>query len=250
MKLINRMAIFCENKEQAGEFFKKCVESKFRWCNDEFIDPMKNSDNRFCEDGTYYFIDNNALTFSTARSSYRNYNYVNFKDLFKTESKFKVGDKVRVKNGLKVGIRYGDIEFLNIMDKYSGLKCTIESITTEGNYILKNGKYSLTYSAEMLEKVKEENKMSKCKVYEMPEYVRGEIEKVIINNRTVVVILKSGHKGVATCSQQDKFVESVGYQIALMRARINKKEDELKRKKQVLNRVTENPKLLDDFFIV
>lgn len=92
--------------------------------------------------------------------------------------------------------------------------------------------------------------MSKCKIYEMPEYVRNEVKKVIVNNRTVVVILSSGHKGIATCSPEDKFIESVGYQIALLRARINKKEEELKRKKQVLSRITGNPKLLDDFFIV
>ena len=97
---------------------------------------------------------------------------------------------------------------------------------------------------------KEKNKMSKCKTYETPDYVRNEVKKVIVNNRTVVVILSSGHKGVAICSPEDKFIESVGYQIALLRARINKKEDELKRKKQVLSRITGNPKLLDDFFIV
>lgn len=97
---------------------------------------------------------------------------------------------------------------------------------------------------------KEEKKMSKCKVYEMPDYVGNEVKKVIINDRTVVVILKSGHKGIATCSPEDKFIESVGYQIALIRARINKSKDNLKEKEETLNRIIENPRLIAEFSIV
>ncbi|MDU6995945.1 MAG: hypothetical protein E6356_13880 [Terrisporobacter othiniensis] len=149
--------------------------------------------------------------------------------------KFKVGDKVRVKSGLKVGITYGNIEFLNIMDKYSGLKCTIENITNEGNYVLKNSKYSLNYSEEMLEKVKEEKKMSKCKVYEMPEYVGSNVKKVIINEPCIIVILNSGEKGVAKCCPEDKFIEERGYKLALERAMKEKYLNDVVRQDTIIN---------------
>lgn len=114
------------------------------------------------------------------------------------------------------------------------------------SYYLKNGFKVIEFD----DLFKEKNKMSKCKIYEMPDYVRDEVKKVIINNRTVVVILKSGHKGVATCSLEDKFVESIGYQIALLRARIDKSKQDLKVKEETLNRITENPKLIAEFSIV
>lgn len=114
-------------------------------------------------------------------------------------------------------------------------------------------KYYLSIGYKVIEfddLFKEEKKMSKCKIYEIPDYVRSEIKKVIVNNRTVVVILSSGHKGVATCSPEDKFIESVGYQIALLRARINKNEDGLKEKKDILDSITNNPKLIENVNIL
>lgn len=235
MKLKNGMAIFCENKEQANEFFKKCVELKFRWSSDKFIDPMKDSDNRFCEDGTYYFINNNVLTFSTVKSSNGIYNYVNFNDLFKSDSKFKVGDKVRVidkgkqystyrdfiKNKLPKRLKdfkYGEVVpcdeeykvvFVEKREDDNEYICVIEDLNTKQIFMIQDIGVEL---------IKEEKKMNKCKVYEMPEYVGSNINKVIINEPCVIVILNSGEKGVAKCCPEDKFIEERGYKLALARA--------------------------------
>ena len=66
-------------------------------------------------------------------------------------NKFKVGDKVRLRDDLKVGRDYGEITFLRDMKKLQGKELTIDYISQQGNYILKEGRFY--YSEEMLEKV-------------------------------------------------------------------------------------------------
>ena len=66
-------------------------------------------------------------------------------------NKFKVGDKVKVKDNLEVGRDYGEITFLRDMKKLQGKELTIDYISQQGNYILKEGRFY--YSEEMLEKV-------------------------------------------------------------------------------------------------
>lgn len=146
--------------------------------------------------------------------------------------KLKVGDKVRIKNNLISGKTYGEYRFIDKMMEYKNKVSKIVEI--EDNYItidLDNGQWCWT--EEMLEKVKDEKRMSKCKVYEMPEYVGNKVKKVIINEPCVIVILNSGEKGIAKCCPEDKFIEERGYIIALERARKEKylndvvKQDEI-----------------------
>ena len=66
-------------------------------------------------------------------------------------NKFKVGDKVRLRDNLEVGRDYGEITFLRDMKKLQGKELTIDYISQQGNYILKKGRFY--YSEEMLEKV-------------------------------------------------------------------------------------------------
>ena len=49
--------------------------------------------------------------------------------------KYKVGDKVRVRTGLKVGIRYSRRAFNEQMDHWSGRVVTIKKIAKEGRII-------------------------------------------------------------------------------------------------------------------
>lgn len=235
MKLTNGMAVFCENKEQANEFLNKCVESKFKWYSGDFIHPFKDAHTMFYKYGTYYFINDNELTRSDCKSSRRDYKYINFKDLFKKESKFKVGDKVRVKNDL-VGYKiYGTYGFVPCMSVYKNKIATITKI--KGNVIsidLDNGEWN--WDEQMLEEVKED-KMSKCKVYEMPEYVGSNIKKVIINEPCVIVILNSGEKGVAKCCPEDKFIEERGYKIAVERAIKEKYLNDVARQDTIINQL-------------
>ena len=66
-------------------------------------------------------------------------------------NKFKVGDKVRLRDNLEVGRDYGEITFLRDMKGLQGKELTIDYISQQGNYILKEGRFY--YSEEMLEKV-------------------------------------------------------------------------------------------------
>ena len=66
-------------------------------------------------------------------------------------NKFKIGDKVRLRDDLEVGEKYGKAYFLNLMKKSQGKEVTIEGITSQGYYTLKES--DLFYSEEMLEKV-------------------------------------------------------------------------------------------------
>lgn len=79
--------------------------------------------------------------------------------------RFKVGDKVRVRHGLKHGDSYGDIYCNEIMSKMGGEVLTIENVRHDYYDIEENGWY---WSDEMLEPVDENTKedkiMSKFKV--------------------------------------------------------------------------------------
>ena len=66
-------------------------------------------------------------------------------------NKFKVGDKVKLRDGLEVGEDYGEITFLRDMKDLQGKELTIDRISRQGNYILKEGRFY--YSEEMLEKI-------------------------------------------------------------------------------------------------
>lgn len=66
-------------------------------------------------------------------------------------NKFKVGDKVKLRDNLEVGEDYGEITFLRDMKKLQGKELTIDYISQQGNYILKEGRFY--YSEEMLERV-------------------------------------------------------------------------------------------------
>ena len=64
-------------------------------------------------------------------------------------NKFKVGDKVRLRDDLEVGKEYGGLGFISYMEDLKGMELTIDYISEEGNYILKEGHFY--YSDEMLE---------------------------------------------------------------------------------------------------
>lgn len=252
MKLKEGMIVNCRTRKKALEFLKECYKQGIYLASGCPIGDSIDDWYDFKQDTCYSLkshYNNKKIIIRYASKNYYMHNgckIIDFDDLFKTESKFKVGDKVRVKDDLVNGEIYDGLQYFNEM-KNKDINI-IREVDHDGD--CKIDKNNFWYSKEMLEKVKEEKKMSKCKVYEMPDYVRDEVKKVIINNRTVVVILKSGHKGIATCSPEDKFVESVGYQIALMRAKINKSKQDLKEKKETLNRITENPELIYEFSIV
>ena len=65
--------------------------------------------------------------------------------------KFEIGDRVKLRDDLKVGRDYGGITFLRDMKDLQGKELIIDNISRQGNYILKEGRFY--YSEKMLEKV-------------------------------------------------------------------------------------------------
>ena len=64
--------------------------------------------------------------------------------------KFKVGDKVKLKDDLEVGKKYGKVEFLSGMEDLQGKELIIDNMSRQGNYAFKESCFY--YSKEMLEK--------------------------------------------------------------------------------------------------
>lgn len=57
-------------------------------------------------------------------------------------------------------------------------------------------------------------------IYERPDFIHDDVEKVMTNNNTTIVILKTGEKGIAKCSVCDDFNLLIGYELARHRARV------------------------------
>ena len=103
-------------------------------------------------------------------------------------NKFKVGDKVKLRDDLEVGRDYGGITFLRDMKDLQGKELTIDRISRQGNYILKEGR--LYYSEEMLEKVNDTDdllefalgKLNMTKEELRREYENSKTEKQIVED--------------------------------------------------------------------
>ena len=103
-------------------------------------------------------------------------------------NKFKIGDKVRLRDNLEVGRDYGEITFLRDMKDLQGKELTIDSISRQGNYILKEGRFY--YSEEMLEKIDDTDdllefalgKLNMTKEELRREYENSKTEKQIVED--------------------------------------------------------------------
>lgn len=126
--------------------------------------------------------------------------------------KFKVGDKVRIREDLVIGRTYGGItnySFLSEKDGHLGAQ-TITRITNSGNYRL--DKATFTYSGEMLEPVKEEVS-----------------EKLVIyrkDNKTIAKYYKGDKtfEAEAKCSPEDEYDFKTGAELAMNRVMDKTKE--------------------------
>ena len=103
-------------------------------------------------------------------------------------NKFKIGDKVRLRDDLEVGEDYGEITFLRDMKDLQGKELTIDRISQQGNYILKEGRFY--YSEEMLEKITDTDdllefalgKLNMTKEELRREYENSKTEKQIVED--------------------------------------------------------------------
>lgn len=148
--------------------------------------------------------------------------------------KLKVGDKVRIKNDLIEYKTYGKERVMPEMIKYKNKVAIINKVVNNDFIIdLDNGCW--WWTEEMLDKLsKEENKVSTCKIYELPNYINSDVQKVIVNKPCVIVFLRTGEKGIAKCYPGDEFSEEQGYMIAYKRATIERLKNELEHEECIL----------------
>ncbi len=118
--------------------------------------------------------------------------------------KYKVGDKVRVREDLHVHKTYGRSNFVDGMDKYRGKTVTIFASWEDlKGYAIEEDGHAWIWADEMLEPA--------------PREIR-----IIIDGRTITAI-EGEHKGVARCSPEDCFDLEYGVRLAVVRLEESKK---------------------------
>ena len=110
--------------------------------------------------------------------------------------KYKVGDKVRVKENLVVGSRYGNNTFVSNMKPYVGKIMTIDDIRDTRFYVFKGDPNKWYWTDEMLEDAES-----------ISIFVKG----------NKVIAKKDDKMGIAKCSPEDEFDIFVGAELALKR---------------------------------
>ena len=118
-------------------------------------------------------------------------------------NKFKVGDKVKLRDDLEVGRDYGGITFLRDMKDLQDKELTIDRISRQGNYILKEGRYY--YSEEMLEKVNDTDDLLEFalgKLNMTKEELRREYKKNKISEQIVEDVIKRCEDFESYCSSR------------------------------------------------
>ena len=119
-------------------------------------------------------------------------------------NKFKVGDKVKLRDDLEVGRDYGGITFLRDMKDLQGKELTIDRISRQGNYILKEGRYY--YSEEMLEKVNDTDDLLEFALSKL-NMTKDELRREYKNNKTEKQIVEDVEK---RCEDFESYCSSRG----------------------------------------
>ena len=93
--------------------------------------------------------------------------------------KYKVGDKVKVREDLEMGKTYGELTFSTQMREYKGQIVTIETADDDG-YQIEEDELNWYWTDEMLEDVKEENTISE-------EMAIGQVIDNLMNNPDIII---------------------------------------------------------------
>ncbi len=89
--------------------------------------------------------------------------------------KYKTGDKVRIKSGLKVGMEYDYWPILPMMEKYLGKELIIQTVLTEFYQVEGN---CFSWTDEMIEGLVEEDKYSEYPPFDKDDDIKT-IENII-----------------------------------------------------------------------
>ena len=164
--------------------------------------------------------------------------------------KFKIGDKVRVKDNLLVDRFYDDgCKFIKDMEYALGEVGVIVRVERDGRYVIKFDCEELyhgyCYSPSMLEPMTKNNKMEIYKVGDECPYDcvnkfwdnfmnRAWAKIVIINNPEVMIIDKDFNIFKAKCCRSDVFAPEIGLEICCKKRKINVFENEKEKKTKEL----------------
>lgn len=164
-------------------------------------------------------------------------------------NKFKIGDRVRVKNDLLVDTFYDDgCKFISDMEYALGKVGVIVRIERNGRYVVKfdceDYYHSYCYSPSMLEPITNNNleiyrQGNKCPYDFLNEFWdnfmnRAWAKIVIINNPEVMVIDKDFNIFKARCCRNDAFNPEIGLEICCKKRKINIFENEKEKKAKEL----------------
>ena len=128
--------------------------------------------------------------------------------------KYKIGDKVKIREDLVAGEMYGTLSlFSGKMEEIRGRTYIVNNISNSGNYILDRCGFFI--SEKMIEGLAEDiNKKEKCmKDFKIVDY------KVCDNNgvKTVVVKFEDGTDEHAVCCAEDNFELERGIEVCVMK---------------------------------
>lgn len=111
-------------------------------------------------------------------------------------TKFKVGDKVRVRKNLRTNAFYGRTNFISEMNRMKGQIVTIKNMSSDGKSFMIE-EFDYYWSPEMLEPVKEDK---------------------LIFNGNATILFKDGKKYVTRCDTSDTYDREKGLLMALAKA--------------------------------
>ena len=129
--------------------------------------------------------------------------------------KFKIGDKVKIRDGIKVGGYYNGYDFIENMNKYKGKKLEISKVLVNNRNKIKEDNGMCTYTDDMLELVTTTTKSTKSTI------------KIRQVDNVTYATYKGVNRGEAIRKSSDGYDERIGILLATARA-LNIDDDKVK----------------------
>jgi hypothetical protein len=126
------------------------------------------------------------------------------------QMKFKIGDKVRVKDDLIGGREYDSLWFAPDMERFRGYVMEIEEVRNNNRYVMKGVSYK--FNDGMVESV--ESKKSSQNITYITDTLA--ITKIIYNDKATIVFFNDDTKQVVKLSEHDIYSEYSAVAIATM----------------------------------
>ena len=124
--------------------------------------------------------------------------------------KYKVGDKVKVREDLEVDKKYGTEEFVEEMEEYRGKIVTIDTVNKD-DYYIEEDKQTWAWTEEMLEDVKNDNKSIGQIIDDIlsnPEMILKQANRIATKAKEALEKIERENKELkATIIEKEKYIE-------------------------------------------